>query len=96
MFVRFSFWCNAKKICFFDRTKIDLKSALGRPRLDLIAPGVTRVYSLWPGGPRAASRARTYQEKMTEEQLVEDLARHGPMARRVFFEWQSYNFHISG
>ena len=33
--------------------------------------------------PGVASRARTSGEKTTEEQLVEGLARHGPLARRI-------------
>ena len=33
--------------------------------------------------PGAASRARTSKEKMTEEQLVQDLTRHGPLAQRI-------------
>ena len=57
------------------------KSALWRPRGDSSARVSRKCHSLRPGVPGAASRARTGEETAVD-QLVQDLTRHGPMARR--------------
>ena len=47
--------------------------------------------------PGAASRARTSEEKTdrgADEQLVRDLTRHGPMARRIFQTYLNYKENV--
>ena len=73
---------------FFDvapgGSKIKKNRPWGRQRVDSSAPSDRRVFPFWPGGSQgAASRARTSEQKTTEEQLVQDLTRHGPLARRI-------------
>ena len=81
---------RCQKIIIFGRLPDGLKNrknqALERQRVDFVAPGDRQVVHFWPGGSEAASRARTSIEKNdrgAEEQLVQDLTRHGPMAQRI-------------
>ena len=50
----------------------------------ILSPRAVRDQCIFSQGvPGAASRARTSKEKKREDQLVEDLTRQGPLARRI-------------
>ena len=81
---------RCQKIIIFGRLPDGPKNlknrALERQRVDFVAPGDRQVVHFLPV-PGAASRARTCEEqkRQMEEQLVQDLTRHGPMAWRILF-----------
>ena len=85
-----TFCCDAKNSSFLDAfpmyqkiEKIDPWSTKGPKKVPAPSPGVS---FLARRVPRAASRARTSEEKNdrgADEQLVRDLTRHGPMAWRI-------------
>ena len=89
----FVFWCFAAmlKNHHFGTpsrwTNKSNKSSLGAPKGRKKVPdGSPGVSFLARRVPRAASRARTSEEKNdrgADEQLVRDLTRHGPMAWRI-------------
>ena len=55
-----------------------------RHRVDFVAATDRQVVHFWPGGSQGPPRARgLVKKKTTEEQLVRDLTRHGPLARRI-------------
>ena len=74
---------------FWTPSRWTKKSSLGAPRAEQKVPGASpRVSFLARRVRGAASRAWTSGEKNdrgAEEQLVQDLTRHGPMARRNFY-----------
>ena len=70
---------RSEKTCFFERQKNDQKSIKISPncaRADFVAPAGLEPVHFWPGP--------LVEKKMAEEQLVRDLTRHGPLARRIF------------
>ena len=62
--------------------------AFGEPRGRKKCSGYRRGCHFWPGGsegpPRARGLVKKKNDRGADEQLVQDLTRHGPMARRIF------------
>ena len=79
---------RCQKIIIFGRLPDGPKNrALERHRVDFVAATDRQVVHFWPGGPQGPPRARglvkNKNDRGAEEQLVRDLTRHGPMARRI-------------
>ena len=99
----YDFWCFAampKNHHFWtpSRTNKSNKSSLGAPRAEQKVQGASPGVSFLARRVRgAASRARTSEEKNdrgAEEQLVQDLTRHGPMAWRILRDKIKYIFNM--
>jgi hypothetical protein len=83
---------RCQKIIIFGRLPDGPKNRRNRAsehqRVDFVAATDRQVVHFWPGGSQGPPRARGLVKKKTtrgaEEQLVRDLTRPGPMARRIF------------
>ena len=78
------------KIIIFGRLPDGPKNRKNQPlehqRAEKKCPGDRPVVHFWPGGSEGPPRARGLVKKKrtgADEQLVQDLTRHGPMARRI-------------
>ena len=79
---------RCQKIIIFGRLPDGPKNrALERQRVDFVAASDRRGCRFWPGGsqgpPRARGLVKKKNDRGAEEQLVQDLTRHGPMAQRI-------------
>ena len=72
------------------------EGAPGRPKIDLGRPRAPNGRQREPKcsvgvghGPRGRLAHVLVKKKTTEEQLVQDLTRHGPLARRILGIWRT-------